>query len=190
MSLSTSPMWPSTILVQAFYLIYGAMPYIEKGIYLWFDVCILLALCALPMSVTAIVGLETIAWLYNLPLRSEDKDKMIRWWIALNAGLFMFAFAGLVWSNHVNDVGASWKRLLLEADCVVLEVELVVVAIAAVVEGILVLVEREGNLAAALSATAENSEGEAEGAGEAQAKGESQRRVSERNRKTGGGSDC
>lgn len=160
-------MWPSTIFVQlfnviaqvfhllyagveqAFHLLVAAISNIWPILYVW----IILSLNMVPIALIAGAGIGTIAWLYSLPSPSED---MLCWSTLFNTGLFTVAFAGLAWSNHIHDAGASWRRLLLEADCVVLEAGLVVVAIAAVIKEILILVDmtRKEGLAAALSGKA------------------------------------
>ena len=110
-------MWPSTIFVQIFTLLHASIAQVLHLLYAAmkhaFDLlCIvisniwtilygflILALCTAPIGATAIVELETIAWLYNLPSlppRSEDKDKMMDRWMALSSGLFSrFCWLGL-----------------------------------------------------------------------------------------------
>lgn len=155
---STAPMWPSTVFVQLFNLLYAAFAQVFHLLFaalsiIWTVLCIMfvVTMAALPLFGTGVAARETIALLYNLPRPKDEDEEMKNWftWAAPCNVLFGIALAGLAWNNPET----SWKRLLLEADCVVLEAGFIVVAIAAVVKGIAVLVKasKEKGFAVAMS---------------------------------------
>lgn len=127
-------MWPSTILVQAFYLVYGAMLNILKGIYLSF----VLSLGVIYAGMTALMTWSIVALLYGLSRPNEKGQKaeikVVIFWACCNFAVFSAALSFLGLSNDQNNAGESMLDLGLEAGWVVIEWSLLVVAVAVFVK--------------------------------------------------------
>lgn len=147
---TSAPTWPSTYLVQAFYLlvhacyilvqapylVYAAIPNIVKSIY-QFSVHILGIIYS---GAIANVAWWVVAWLYGLQsLKKKDNEAAMRMAALCAWCAFFIALAYLDRSDGRSKAGISLLRLVFEAGCVVLGLCLLVVAVAAFVRMALIV---------------------------------------------------